>query len=69
MGQAHKETAARVTAFGELPPLRLPYGGLVHPVVLVHDPSPAEDGVTPVGVCAVTGYIGSAWNARAAVAK
>lgn len=69
-GQAYEETAARVTALARLAPLlRLLDERLVHPVVLVHDPSPAEDGATPVGVCAVTGYIGSAWGARAAVAK
>jgi hypothetical protein len=68
-GLHYENTAARAAALIRVSPLlRLSDGAALHPVVLVHDPSPVEGNATPVGVCAVTGYIGSGWNAHADVA-
>lgn len=67
-GMRYEGTAARVAALMKVQPLlRLSDGRAVYPVLLIHDPSPGGD-ATPVGACAVTGYIGSAWNAHGGVA-
>jgi hypothetical protein len=50
---------ALLAPVAELP--RIPDGTTAgHPAVLVHDPPPARNGATPVRVCGVTGYLGSA---------
>jgi hypothetical protein len=75
-GMHHENNTARIAALGRMTPLttvaglsRMPEGdAAIYPVVLVHDPSPAQDGATPVGVCGPTGYIGSAWGAHRSVA-
>lgn len=68
-GMHYDNNTERIAALGRLAPLTsTPSGAAVHPVILIHDPSVVED-ATPIGVCGATGYIGSAWNAHASVAK
>lgn len=75
-GMHYDNNATRIAALARVTPLayfsgmrQLPAGpAAVYPVILLQDPTQPENEATPVAVCAVTGYIGSAWGAHRQVA-
>jgi hypothetical protein len=62
-GMGYENNAGRLNVLRRRPPLlKTRQDERVCPAILIPDPSRPRDGIIPVAVCAVVGYVGSTWS-------